>query len=264
MFQLVHKVHRIWYWQREAKDALRSSENFHQLLLGGAVHLAFGDKWYLRIAAQLTLIIRTFQQVIAAQKTLRETYRSFSSDFSGKTTCHVGKKNVEKLAHYFAFVLPEWEARNASYYLQELCVRIERIARRFISFIAEMLELSGHIITLYEACTLGMQQEAMIGLFRNMAESIKTLTADKEILLKEIESNEVVIAQLLNQFDSNLSVKEITSHIRASLDSFQTGWTAVGQHAILLPRLVQSSFKTLFSITGLSQPLDLIGPKPVY
>lgn len=218
-FQVAHRAHTLWRWNRDFQDITRSRTNAAAFGAGMAVEWASRVNplihFSLGVAGKVVLVGRCIIDCTKQYHSLCEKYNDWIQVITCKRVVHIDPENEWNLFASFALIDPT-TGRWASLQLQITANYVAECAKCTFVLFAQFFHLSNSVIALIEAHSIDEKSvnESIDKLFLN----IKLLYEEKEQLAVILENQKPLVKEFLSYIQVPYSTENMINSLHKSVE----------------------------------------------
>ncbi len=253
-FQLVHRIHRVWYWFRRI-DNYTNPDNFLKLAAGHTLNVVAGDRTVVRIAAHAVLIAARITETIEEQVALVQESKSLWVTLSNPYPLHTPlRKNMKCHNMWLSPSTKHWWKVK----FQAIVDRITRVVKAIIRLARRLFLLSMKTMDAATAFSFGtdQRQESLNELMINGSKCMDALVKNKDMLLRCLHKNKGIVSHVLSRSSTIFSIDQLIDMIEKGISvtesihmGIETASHAVG---IVGSDLVKRATFGVFQAAGLA------------
>ena len=224
VFWGLHKIHRVWRWQRRAWDIAQQSNSFHKLVAGHTLSWITGHSVLLRVCAQMVLISRRVLDCTLQAQHFSDSYGRWTEALTFRYTPPPAEWRYDAITKsWLARVLRPDRCLRIHLAWHSASLRLQRIAITTFTFLYEGFALSMRIMDLVEAFSLNTETggEAMGELFLNSSHLINELVSHKAVMAEELVERKETIEAVLRTVGSSYTAEELSHALSKQIGSVE-------------------------------------------
>lgn len=206
-FSVCNTVYQFYRMYNKA-DIYSNPDNFYKLMTGHALHFVAGNSEALRVVAQCAAISKRILGCIAQQGKVVNAYENWWNAMAGNYPKYrqVNFQNSGSSVLYSSSTA-KWMAAK----WQVVSERVRHIAIATINFCWELLHLSMRLMDTVEAFSVSPMKhhENISELFINAGDTIDGVVDLQKAILKTLQDNEKMVAQVLKGIGSSYTVEQV-------------------------------------------------------
>lgn len=215
-FDLFHKAHGVWRWYRRG-TVYTDPDNFFNLAAGHGLNILFGDNPLFKASAKSVLVVTRTMECIQQQKHLEATWTKWLGTIKGDYPQQIPLKWEVKEA-------PQFLSSSTVIWFQQctnsLIIRVQQIAYYTFRLGKDFLFLSMRIYDAVECFSFNpeIEQEGKNEFFVNLSKWFDKLVNNKEIMIKNMESQKDLLDKILNDAPFPITSDQLVELVKGALE----------------------------------------------